>query len=373
MGKKSVLIILLSFIFTQHINAQFGLGKAIKNKVDQKKEPEQTEPKKVETTAKPTESQKVETPAKAPEKTPEEIEAELKKISFPDKGMSDPELEKKMIENMTLRPTWFELDDMSQLKALHITSYDWNVAKDKYGSIEAQYVSVCIGFQKNDKCYKKTFFFRKDYLGGGQYQKSFYGYAPNAENYSKQISCETLNAVVAKDKPTTASKPTGTTSTTAKTTTASSTISTSKPATTTTASATTIPANSTVISLSVLGINATMAAPKGTEVFKDGDFRIIRSGNVDIQAEVTTLTLAEMKADVKTNDMYNGTGKILASNLNGFIFSCEEEGEDEKRVHLEFFKTIAGKKYRFIDDRMSEDAYSLADLQPFLDALNTIK
>ncbi len=51
--------------------------------------------------------------------------------------MNDAELEKKMIENMTLRPTWFELDDMSQLKALHITSYDWNVAKDKYGNIEA--------------------------------------------------------------------------------------------------------------------------------------------------------------------------------------------------------------------------------------------
>ena len=116
-----------------------------------------------------------------------------------------------------------------------------------------------------------------------------------------------------------------------------------------------------------------MTVQKGTEVFKDGDFRIIKNGDVNVQAEVTTLTLTEMKTDVKTNDMYNGTGKILASNLNGFIFSCEEEGEDEKRVHLEFFKTIAGKKYRFIDDRMSEQAYTLADLQPFLDALNTIK
>ena len=357
MNKKLALIILLSFIFTQHINAQFGIGKAIKNKVEKNKEPEKTEAKKVETA-----------PAKV-EKTSEEIEAELKKISFPDKGMNDPELEKKMIENMTMKPSWFELDDMSQLKALHIISYDWNVAKDKYGNIEAQYISVCIGFQKDGKCYKKIFFFRKDYLGGGQYQKSFYGYAPNAENYSRQISCETLNAVVAKDKPTVASKPTATTSSTAKTTTANST---TKPATTTT-SATTIPANSTVISLSALGINATMSAPKGTEVIKDGDFRIIRNNAAEIQAEVTTLTLAEMKADVKTNDMYNGTGKILASNLNGFIFSCEEEGEDEKRVHLEFFKTIAGKKYRFIDNRMSDEAYSLADLQPFLDALNTIK
>jgi len=371
MEKKLVLIVLLSFIFSQQMNAQFGLQKAIKNKVEQKKEPEKTEPKKSETTIKSTESQKVETPVKAPEKTPEEIEAELKKISFPDKGMNDAELEKKMIENMTLRPTWFELDDMSQLKALHITSYDWNVAKDKYGNIEAQYLSVCIGFQKDGKCYKKTFFFRKDYLGGGQYQKSFYGYAPNAENYSKQISCETLNAVVAKDKPTVANKPVSTT-TTAKSTTSSTAATTTKPTSTST-TASTIPANSTVISLSSLGINATMNAPKGTEVFKDGDFRIIRSGNVDIQAEVTTLTLAEMKADVKTNDMYNGTGKILASNLNGFIFSCEEEGEDEKRVHLEFFKTIGGKKYRFIDDRLSKDAYSLSDLQPFLDALNTLK
>lgn len=364
MKKKIVLIILLSFIFTQHINAQFGLGKAIKNKVDQKKEPEQ----------------KAGTPApapKAPEKTPEEIEAELKKVKFPEKGMDDPELEKKIIEVMSRSPRYYNLDDMNQLKVLHITSYDWTVKKDKYGSIEALILWVCIGYQKDGKCIKKEFYFKRDYLGGSEYQKSFLGIIPYSytTSYEKDMSCEVLNALAEKEKPSVASKP-ATSAITAKTpqpvkttTTSNTTTTTTKPATTST---TTTP-NTTVISLTSLGINATMAAPKGTEVFKDGEFRIIRSGDVDIQAEVTTLTLAEMKADVKTNDMYNGTGKILASNLNGFIFSCEEEGEDEKRVHLEFFKTIAGKKYRFIDDRMSEEAYTLADLQPFLDALNTIK
>jgi hypothetical protein len=365
MEKKLVLIVLLSFIFTQQMNAQFGLQKAIKNKVEQKKEPEKTEPKKEEA------------PVKPAEKTPEEIEAELKKISFPDKGMNDAELEKKIIEVMSRSPRYYNLDDMNQLKVLHITSYDWTVKKDKYGSIEALVLWVCIGYQKEGKCIKKEFYFKRDYLGGSEYQKSFIGVIPYSytTSYEKDMSCEVLNALAEKEKPSVASKPATSASIAktpqpVKTTTTSNT--TTKPATTST-SATTIPANSTVISLTSLGINATMNAPKGTEVFKDGDFRIIRSGNVDIQAEVTTLTLAEMKADVKTNDMYNGTGKILASNLNGFIFSCEEEGEDEKRVHLEFFKTIGGKKYRFIDDRLSEDAYSLSDLQPFLDALNTLK
>ncbi len=366
MKKKLVLIILLSFIFTQQINAQFGIGKAIKNKIDKNKEPEKTETKKVETT-----------PAKV-EKTPEEIETELKKISFPDKGMSDPELEKKIIEVMSRSPKYYNLDDMSQLKVLHITSYDWSVKKDKYGSIEALILWVCIGYQKDGKCIKKEFYFKRDYLGGSEYQKTFLGVIPYSytTSYEKDMSCEVLNALAEKEKPTVVGKPTSTTtsSSTAKTTqpvkpTASST--TTKPVTTGTASTTAL-ANSTVISLTSLGINATMSASKGTEVIKDGEFRIIRNNAAEIQAEVTTLTLAEMKADVKTNDMYNGTGKILASNLNGFIFSCVEEGEDEKRVHLEFFKTIGGKKYRFIDNRMSEEAYTLADLQPFLDALNTI-
>jgi len=366
MKKKLVLIILLSFIFTQQVNAQFGIGKAIKNKIDKNKEPEKTETKKVETT-----------PTKVV-KTPEEIEAELKKISFPDKGMSDPELEKKIIEVMSRSPKYYNLDDMSQLKVLHITSYDWSVKKDNYGSIEALVLWVCIGYQKEGKCIKKEFYFKRDYLGGSEYQKTFLGVIPYSytTSYEKDMSCEVLNALAEKEKPIVTNKPSTSTNTTkttqtAKTSTASS--STTKPASTTTASTTMTPANSSAISLSALGINATMSTPKGTEVIKDGDFRIIRSGDVDIQAEVTTLTLAEMKADVKTNDMYNGTGKILASNLNGFIFSCVEEGEDEKRVHLEFFKTIGGKKYRFIDDRMSEQAYTLADLQPFLDALNTIK
>lgn len=373
MKRKYILIFtLLCILFAPQAHAQFGIGKAIKNKVEKNKEPEKKEP-----TPAPAEVKK--------EPTAEEIEAELKKVKFPEIAMKDAELEKKMIENMTLKPTFFEMDDMSQLKVLHITSYDWNVAKDKYGNIEAQYVSVCIGFQKDGKCYKKDFFFRKDYLGGGQYQKSFYGYAPNAANYKKQISCETLDAVVAKDKPTTAAKPTGTTTaaattkptstaTTAKTTT---TTSTSKPATTTSSASTTKPSvlstmPTQVVSLSAIGINTIMTVPKGTTVRKEGEFRIIEKDDIQIQAEVTTLTLAEMKADVKTNDMYNGTGKIVSSNSNGFIFTCIEDEEEGKWAHLEFFKTIAGKKYRFIDNRLTEKPYTAEELQPFLEALNTL-
>ena len=166
MEKKLVLIVLLSFIFTQQMNAQFGLQKAIKNKVEQKKEPEKTEPKKEEA------------PVKPAEKTPEEIEAELKKISFPEKGMDDPELEKKIIEVMSRSPRYYNLDDMNQLKVLHITSYDWTVKKDKYGSIEALVLWVCIGYQKEGKCIKKEFYFKRDYLGGSEYQKSFIGVIP---------------------------------------------------------------------------------------------------------------------------------------------------------------------------------------------------
>ena len=368
MMKKLFFFLLLSLMITQTMQAQFGLQKAIKNKIDKNKEPEQK-------ASTPTSAE----PKKA-EKTPEEIEAELKKVTFPEKGMNDPELEKRIIEVMSRSPGYYNLDDMNQLKVLHITSYDWTVKKDKYGSIEALILWVCIGYQKGGKCIKKEFYFKRDYLGGSEYQKSFLGVIPYSytTSYEKDMSCEVLNALAEKEKPVVASKPTTSASTAkttppVKTTTASnSSTNTTKPATTST-HVTTSAVSGTLISLTPLGINATMNAPKGTEVIKDGDFRIIRSGNVDVQAEVTTLTLTEMKADVKTNDMYNGTGKILASNLNGFIFSCVEEGEDEKRVHLEFFKTIGGKKYRFIDDRLSEAAYTLADLQPFLDALNTIK
>ncbi len=363
--KKLFFFLLLSLMITQTMQAQFGLQKAIKNKIDKNKEPEQK-------ASTPTSAE----PKKA-EKTPEEIEAELKKVTFPEKGMNDPELEKKIVEVMGRAPSFFDMSDMSQLKVLHITSYDWNVGKDDYGNIEGLFISVCYGIQKNGKCYKSTCRFKRAYLGGGEYQKSFLG-NKTMYNYETEMSCETLNTLVEKEKPVVASKPATSTSTAkttppVKTTTAGNvSAGTTKPASTSTA-ATTSAASGPLISLTPLGINATMNAPKGTEVIKDGDFRIIRSGNVDVQAEVTTLTLTEMKADVKTNDMYNGTGKILAANLNGFIFSCVEEGEDEKRVHLEFFKTIGGKKYRFIDDRLSEAAYTLADLQPFLDALNTLK
>ncbi|HRH56086.1 MAG TPA: hypothetical protein PLS10_00455 [Chitinophagales bacterium] len=375
MGKKSVLIILLSFIFTQHINAQFGLGKAIKNKVDQKKEPEQKSS---------TPAPKAEEPKK--ELTPEEKEAELRKIKFFAKGMEDAALEQECIKAISRTPDFFDLDNMNQLALLHITSFDWVVKKDNYGSIDNKQIMVCMGIKKDGKCYRKEFYFKKNYMGGGQYSETLQGTIPTMLDYKKEMSCVVLDSLMqiqaAKSKPAATTKPASTVNSLS----AKSTTTTTKPATTTTTakSANTTASSTTtkpsvlstmptqVVSLSAIGINAIMTVPKGTTVRKEGEFRIIGNDKVEIQAEVTTLTLTEMKNDVKTNDLYNGTGKIVSSNANGFIFTCIEDEEEGKWAHLEFFKTIGGKKYRFIDNRLTEEPYTVEDLQPFLEALNTL-
>lgn len=368
------LCFILCTTFSQLSNAQFGLGKAIKDKVEKKKEPEQkiTAP-----------APKAEEPKK--ELTPEEKEAKLRETKFFAKGMEDAALEQECIKAIARTPDFFDLENMNQLVLLHITSFDWIVKKDNYGSIDSKQIMVCVGIKKDGKCYRKEFYFKKNYMGGGQYSEVLQGSIPWSLDYKKEMSCVVLDSLIqiqtAKSKPVTVVKPTTSVSTTASKPTTStkptSTATTAKTTTTTASTTTTKPSvlstmPTQVVSLSAIGINAIMTVPKGTTVRKEGEFRIIGNDKVEIQAEVTTLTLTEMKNDVKTNDMYNGTGKIVSSNANGFIFTCIEDEEEGKWAHLEFFKTIGGKKYRFIDNRLTEEPYTVEDLQPFLEALNTL-
>lgn len=301
--------------------------------------------------------------------------------------MEDAALEQECVKAIARTPDFFDLDNMGQFALLHITSFDWTVNRDKYGSIESKQIMVCIGIKKEGKCYRKEFYFKKSYMGGGQYSETLVGSIPMMLDYKKEMSCIVLDSLIqvqaAKSKPAATVK-----SSTSGNTTTSKTPTTTKPATTATTSSKTTPASSAsssavkpsvlstmptqVVSLSAIGINAIMTVPKGTTVRKVGEFRIIGNDIVEIQAEITTLTLAEMKTDVKTNDMYNGTGKIVSSNANGFIFTCIEDEEEGKWAHLEFFKTIGGKKYRFIDNRLTEKPYTVEELQPFLEALNTL-
>ena len=377
MKNNHTLILALVCLFcSQQVQAQFGIGKAIKNKIEKNKEPEQKQ-----TTPAP----KAETPKK--ELTPEEKEAELRGTKFFAKGMEDAALEQECVKAIARTPDFFDLDNMGQFALLHITSFDWTVNRDKYGSIESKQIMVCIGIKKEGKCYRKEFYFKKSYMGGGQYSETLVGSIPMMLDYKKEMSCIVLDSLrqvqAAKSKPAATVK-----SSTSGNTTTAKTPTTTKPATTATTSSKTTPASSAsssavkpsvlstmptqVVSLSAIGINAIMTVPKGTTVRKVGEFRIIGNDIVEIQAEITTLTLAEMKTDVKTNDMYNGTGKIVSSNANGFIFTCIEDEEEGKWAHLEFFKTIVGKKYRFIDNRLTEKPYTVEELQPFLEALNTL-
>lgn len=379
-NRYALIFAIICLCFSTQSYAQFGIGKAIKNKIEKNKEPE-----KKETAPTP----KAEEPKK--ELTPEEKEAELRKVTFFAKGMDDAALEQECIKAIARTPNFFDLENMNQLALLHITSFDWTVKRDKYGSIESKQIMVCMGIKRDGKCYRKEFYFKKDYMGGGQYADGLQGTIPYMLDYKKEMSCAVLDSLIqiqtAKSKLATITKTTTNTtssastkpSTTAKTSTttkSATSASTTKPTTTTASSATkpsVLYANPTqVVSLAAIGINAIMTVPKGTTVKQVGEFKIIGNDKVEIHAEATTLTLAEMKSDVKTNDMYNGTGKIVSSNANGFIFTCIEDEEDGKWAHIEYFKTIGGKKYRFIDNRLTEKPYTVEELQPFLEALNTL-
>lgn len=374
-NKNAIILALICLVYSYQAQAQFGLGKAIKDKVEKKKEPEQKQTNPVPVT-------KAEEPKK--ELTPEEKEAALRNTKFFAKGMEDAALEQECIKAIARTPEFFDLENMSQLVLLHITSFDWVVMRDNYGTIESKQIMVCVGIKKDGKCYRKEFYFKKKYMGGGQYSETLQGYIPMKLDYKKEMSCVVLDSLIqvqaAKSRPVSTTKISSTpNSTNGNTSNASKNTNTTKPTTTTTSTSTattkpsvlsTIPTQ--VISLAAIGINAIMTVPKGTTVRQVGEFKIIGNDKVEIHAELTTLTLAEMKSDVKTNDMYNGTGKIVSSNPNGFIFTCIEDEEEGKWAHIEFFKTIGGKKYRFIDNRLTEKPYTVEELQPFLEALNTL-
>lgn len=93
--------------------------------------------------------------------TPEEKEAELRGTKFFAKGMEDAALEQECVKAIARTPDFFDLDNMGQLALLHITSFDWTVNRDKYGSIESKQIMVCIGIKKEGKCYRKEFYFKK--------------------------------------------------------------------------------------------------------------------------------------------------------------------------------------------------------------------
>ncbi|MES2132525.1 MAG: hypothetical protein V4506_09250 [Bacteroidota bacterium] len=130
-------------------------------------------------------------------------EEKLKKVEFPIRGVTDPVMEKKMIEVVKRSPAYLELEgkDVKEIKILHMTNYNWWVKKNQYGEIQNLNMRVYVGYTKtNGRCYMRSVLITRQYLGGGNYMED-YGIRSDEIGYSdyREMSCSVLDSLVAED------------------------------------------------------------------------------------------------------------------------------------------------------------------------------
>lgn len=128
-----------------------------------------------------------------------------KNIEFPKSTLNDTKAEKEMLEIVKGRPGFLVWDGkgIAEVKVLHMVSDEWWVSKDQYGQITGLNMRTTVGFSKeNGDCYMVDVLFRKDYLGGGQYQQAPHPQKDYSTGKTVKIACATLDAVVLADSGT---------------------------------------------------------------------------------------------------------------------------------------------------------------------------
>ncbi len=96
---------------------------------------------------------------------------------------------------------YYEPNDVAEVKIVRTTNYEWWVSKDDKGQITGLNMKTAVGYKMtNGDCYMRQITFRRDYLGGGQYQETMRPYKDFLPSPPERIACATLDAAVQEDE-----------------------------------------------------------------------------------------------------------------------------------------------------------------------------